>query len=164
MLSPSMFSQKLPLTAQEQMVPVDYDSTHTTLYVFCPKHTRLITLMYRKSHSVIIPFAQSLLITCPCKAISNPGREYEVPLKPDKVLTGIKGPSGDLLLLRKLTHLVASSSWRLTGHPSTRFPILHGLLSAGSHLSCLGLLNLLSSGYPPGVLSTTTSTEKTAFP
>lgn len=107
------------------------------LYVFRPKHTRLITLMHRKSHSVTIPFAQSLLITCQRKAVSNPGRKYEVPLKQDKVLTRTEGPSiitGYFLLLGKLRHLVASWSWRLTDHPPTRFPILHGSLSAGPSL------------------------------
>lgn len=107
------------------------------LYVFRPKHTRLITLMHRKSHSVTIPFAQSLLITSPRKAVSNPGRKYEVPLKQDKVLTRTKGPSvstGYFLLLGKWRHLVASRSWRLTDHPPTRFPILHGSLSAGPPL------------------------------
>lgn len=112
---------------------------YTNLHDTCSaqKHTRLITLMYGKSHSVTIPFAQSLLITCPRKAISNPGRKYEVPLKQDKVLTSTKGPSVItvyLLLLKKLRHLVAFGSWRLTGHPSTRFPILHGSLRAGPPL------------------------------
>lgn len=64
--------------------------------------------MRRKSHSVTIPFAQSLVITCPRKAVSNPGRKYEVPLKQDKVLTRTEGPSiitGYFLLLGEIETL-----------------------------------------------------------
>lgn len=63
----------------------------------------------------------------------------------------------------KLRHLVASRSWRLTDHPPTRFPILHGSLSAGPPLVLSRAPQSAGKGYPSGV-STSTSTEKTAFP
>lgn len=91
--------------------------------------------MYLKSHSVTIPFAQVSSYHMLKQSISNPGQKYEVSLKQDKVLPRTRGLSfitGYLQLLRKLRHLAASRSWQLTGHPSIRFPIFLGSLSAAS--------------------------------